>query len=47
MTKLLIRIFIKDPQNTQDNQVREAYGRLAGIVGVCCNLFLGLSLIHI
>lgn len=33
MTKLLIRLFIKDPQNTQNDRVREAYGRLAGIVG--------------
>ena len=41
MTKLLIRLFIKDSQNTQNNLVREAYGRLAGIVGVCCNIFLG------
>ena len=41
MTKLLIRLFIKDSQNTQNNLVREAYGRLAGVVGVCCNIFLG------
>ena len=40
MTQLLIRAFVKDYKNRQDPQVRERYGRMAGIVGVCCNLLL-------
>ena len=40
MTQLLIRAFVKDHQNRQDPAVRERYGRLAGIVGVVCNLLL-------
>lgn len=41
MTNLLIRFFIKDPENTRDPSVREAYGILAGAVGIACNIFLG------
>ncbi|MEA4969874.1 MAG: cation diffusion facilitator family transporter [Candidatus Pelethousia sp.] len=41
MTKLLIRLFIKKGDNTADPRVREAYGRLAGLVGIACNLLLG------
>ena len=40
MTKLLLRIFVKDYKNTKDNVVREKYGTLAGIFGIICNLFL-------
>ena len=40
LTQLLIRAFVKDYKNRQDPQVRERYGRMAGIVGVCCNLLL-------
>lgn len=43
MTALLTRLFIKDYQNTKDPAVRAAYGRLAGIVGIICNLLLSLS----
>ena len=35
----LLRL-IRDAQNTEDPSVREAYGRLAGIVGVVCNVLL-------
>ncbi len=41
MTKLLIRFFIKNPDNTDDPSVREAYGILAGAVGIACNILLG------
>ena len=40
MTELLTRMFIRGYQNTEDPKVREAYGRLAGIVGVICNVLL-------
>ena len=36
----LCRRFIKDSDNTADPKVRLAYGRLAGIVGIVCNLLL-------
>ncbi len=41
MTKLLIRFFIKNPDNTAEPSVREAYGMLAGAVGIACNVILG------
>ena len=40
MTKLLLRLFIKDHQQVQNGKVRTAIGKLAGIVGICCNLLL-------
>ncbi len=40
MTRLLIRLFIKDHENLQDNTVRTAYGKLSGWVGIVCNLLL-------
>jgi len=41
MTRLLIKIFIKDTNiNTQKG--RELYGRLAGAVGIICNLLLSV-----
>ena len=36
----ICRRFIKDSDNTADPKVRLAYGRLAGIVGILCNLLL-------
>ena len=42
MTNLLLRLFIKDPQNTGDPRVRSAIGSLSGIVGICCNAALFL-----
>lgn len=47
MTEFLVRRLVRDAQNTGDPAVREAYGRLAGIVGVVCNvlLFLGKFLL--
>ncbi|MGN0799154.1 MAG: cation diffusion facilitator family transporter [Christensenellales bacterium] len=40
MTELLVRFFIKTPERVEDSSVREAYGILAGFVGIACNLLL-------
>ncbi|MBE6927879.1 MAG: cation transporter [Ruminococcaceae bacterium] len=40
MTEFLLRLFIKDHRNTADARVRTAYGKLAGLVGIICNLIL-------
>ena len=40
MTKALIRLFIRDAENTRDARVREQYGVLSGAVGIACNVFL-------
>ncbi|MDE7210234.1 MAG: cation diffusion facilitator family transporter [Lachnospiraceae bacterium] len=42
MTDFLVRVFIRDRENVQDARVRTAYGVLASIVGICCNLLLFL-----
>ena len=43
MTQLLIRLFIKRPEDTKDPAVRTAYGNLASIVGMACNILLCLG----
>lgn len=40
MTDLLIKLFIKTPGSADTPAVRAAYGKLAGKVGICCNLML-------
>jgi cation diffusion facilitator family transporter len=40
MTKLLLRIFVKNHQDPTRPQVRGAIGKLSGIVGIVCNLLL-------
>ena len=40
MTGLLLRLFVKNYQNTEDAAVRSSYGKLAGLVGILCNVFL-------
>ncbi len=40
LTNRLIRRFIREPEQTQLPQVRYAYGRLAGVTGLVCNLLL-------
>lgn len=40
MTKLLLRLFVKNYQNSESTQVRTAIGSLAGFAGICCNLAL-------
>lgn len=42
MTDLLIKLFVKHPQNTEDNSVRESYGTLAGMTGIVWNVILSL-----
>lgn len=47
MTKLLIKTFIKEWENTSDPVVREAYGKFAGLVGILTNLLLAVSKVAI
>lgn len=42
MSKLLIRLFIKDYKNVSDNKVRNSYGTLASIFGIVSNFFICL-----
>lgn len=42
MTDFLVRHFIKDYEQTEKVSVRTAYGVLASIVGIICNIFLFL-----
>lgn len=45
MIKILIRKYIKNYESTKEKDVREAYGVLAGTLGIICNLLLfGLKL---
>ena len=43
MTKLLIKLFIKDADNTENAAVRSRYGVLSGAVGIACNLLLTIA----
>lgn len=43
MTQLLIRLFVKNADHPQQPSVRSAYGSLAGIVGMVCNVLLCLG----
>lgn len=43
MTGLLLRLFVKNYRNTNDPDVRSAVGKLAGIVGIVCNLLLSAA----
>ena len=40
MTSLLLRLFVKSHDDTENPVVRSAYGKLAGAVGIVCNLLL-------
>ena len=40
MTKLLVKLFIKNSEDVNDGAVRLKYGTLGGAVGIVCNLFL-------
>ncbi len=42
MGSFLIKLFIKNPDKTDDPDVREQYGKFAGVVGIVSNLFLCL-----
>ncbi len=47
MTKLLLKLFVKDCQNVDSPKVRSAVGRLSGLVGILTNvlLFVGKLLV--
>ncbi len=40
MTELLIKLFVKNHENTENVRVRTAYGVLASVVGIACNVLL-------
>ncbi len=40
MTKLLIRLFVKNYENTSESKVRESYGQFASLVGIGTNVLL-------
>ncbi len=40
MTEFLVRHFVKDYKEVEKVSVRTAYGVLASIVGIFCNVFL-------
>lgn len=42
MQKILIKLFIRDPENTSNLKVREAYGTLGSITGIVVNLILAI-----
>lgn len=47
MTQFLVKLFIKDYDNTENVKVRTAYGVMASIVGIICNVILFLIKISI
>jgi len=40
MTGLLLRLFVKNYRDTENPAVRSSYGKMAGFVGIVCNLLL-------
>ena len=40
MTNLLLRLFVKNHENTSDPGVRAKIGSMSGAVGICCNVLL-------
>ncbi len=40
MTKLLLRLFVKNHQDPIQSQVRSDVGKMSGVVGIVCNLLL-------
>ncbi len=40
MTQILVKLFVKDYNDTEKSKVRTAYGVLASVVGIICNLIL-------
>ena len=47
MTKLLLRLFVRNYSNAKDPQVRSAVGSLSGMVGIGCNVLLFIGKIII
>lgn len=40
MTGLLLKLFVRNSDHVEDPSVRSAYGKLAGLVGIICNVLL-------
>ena len=40
MTKLLLRLFVKDSHDPENPKTRTAIGRMSGVVGIVCNMLL-------
>ena len=40
MYQLMLKLFVKDYDNVTDQNVRQRYGLLSGVVGILCNLLL-------
>ncbi len=40
LTKLLVKLFVKDSDNCDNPKVRTAYGNLSGVCGIILNLLL-------
>ena len=40
MTEMLIKKFIKNPEDIDNPKVRRSYGTLSSFVGIICNIFL-------
>ena len=40
MINLLVKIFVKNPEDIKNSAVRQSYGVLSGGVGICCNILL-------
>lgn len=40
MTDFLVKHFVKDYHNIEDEKVRTRYGVFTGVVGICCNVLL-------
>lgn len=40
MIKLLVKVFIKNHEDTKNPNIREKYGVLGGVLGIVCNIFL-------
>lgn len=47
MTSLLIKLFIKNPNDTTSADARASYGNLGSVVGICVNVLLSLAKIVI
>lgn len=47
MVTLLVKLFIKNPENIKDAKVRQAYGTLGSFVGIFCNLLLSVMKIAV
>lgn len=43
MTGLLLRLFVKDADNTENPAAHTSIGKMAGFTGICCNILLFLG----